>query len=84
MDYWRNSKKKYLRDKWQQKHNSPRPKREVYNNTILPKETRKTLTRKPNFTPKATRKRRRRKKFTRRKEIIKIWAEINEKWKKQY
>ena len=29
-------------------------KREVYSNTILPKETRKTLNRHPNFTPKTT------------------------------
>ena len=28
------------------------PKREVYSNTILPQETRKTLNRQPNFTPK--------------------------------
>ena len=34
-------------------------KREVYSNTILPQETRKTSNRKPNFTPKATGKRRR-------------------------
>ena len=27
-------------------------KREVYSNTILPQETRKTLNRQPNFTPK--------------------------------
>ena len=57
-------------------------KREVYSNTILPQERRKTSTRQPNFIPKATRKRRRKKKKTkigRRKEIIKIWAEINEK-----
>ena len=33
-------------------------KREVYSNTILPQETRKTLNRQPNFTPKATGKRR--------------------------
>ena len=31
-------------------------KREVYRNTIWPQETRKTLNRQPNFTPKATRK----------------------------
>ena len=29
-------------------------KREVYSNTILPKETIKTLNRHPNFTPKTT------------------------------
>ena len=36
-------------------------KREVYSNTILPQETRKASTRQPNFTPKATGKRRRKK-----------------------
>ena len=34
------------------------PKREVYSNTILPQETRKTLNRQPNFTSKTTGKRR--------------------------
>ena len=29
-------------------------KREVYSNTILPQETRETLNRQPNFTPKTT------------------------------
>ena len=38
-----------------QKSNS---KREVYSNTILPQETRKTLNRQPNFTPETTGKRR--------------------------
>ena len=33
-------------------------KREVYSNTILPQETRKTLNSQPNFTPKITGKRR--------------------------
>ena len=32
-------------------------KREVYSNTILPQETRKTSNRHPNFTPKPTGKR---------------------------
>ena len=36
-------------------------KREVYSNTILPQETRKTSNRQPNFTPKATGNRRRKK-----------------------
>ena len=31
-------------------------KREVYSNTILPLETRKTLNRQPNFTPKTVEK----------------------------
>ena len=50
-------------------------KREVYSNTILPQETRKTLNGQHNFTPKTTGKRRRKKKnpkVSRRKEIIKI------------
>ena len=36
------------------------PKRQVYSNTILPQETRKTSNRQPNFTPKTTGKTRRR------------------------
>ena len=52
----------------QQKH-----KREVYSNTILPQETRKTMNRQPNCTPKTTGKRRTKKpKIIRRKEIIMI------------
>ena len=47
-------------------------KREVYSNTILPQETRKTLNRQSNFTPKTTRKRTKIPKISRRKEIIKI------------
>ena len=73
------------------KHNNSKPmgcgksssKREVYHNTILPQETRKTLNRQPNFTPKTTEKRRTTKKknpkISRRKDIMKIRAEINEK-----
>ena len=65
--YWRNQKGnwKVSRNKWQWKHNNSKPmrgnenssKREVYSNTILPQETRKTSNRKPNFTPKTTGKR---------------------------
>ena len=33
------------------------PKREVYSNTILPQETRKTSNNQPNFTPRTTGKR---------------------------
>ena len=59
-------------------------KREFYSNTILPQETRKTLNRQPNFIPKTTGKRRTKKlKISRRKEIIKIRAEINEKEMKE-
>ena len=60
--------------------------REVYSNTILPQEARKTSNRQPNLTPKTTRKRRTKKKplkISRMKEIIKIWAEINEKEMKE-
>ena len=54
--------------------------RKDYNNTILPQEI-KTSNRQPNFTPKATGKRREKKKpkVSRKKEIIKIQEEINEK-----
>ena len=79
--YWRNQKgnQKISRNKWQWEHNNSKPmgcsksssKREVYSNTILPQETRKTSNRQPNFTPKTTRKR--------RKKIRKIPAEINER-----
>ena len=55
-------------------------KREVYSNTILPQEKRKTLNRQPNFTSKTNGKRKTsHPQISRRKEIIKIWAEINEK-----
>ena len=60
------------------------PKKEVYSNTILPQEIRKTSNRQPNFTPKTTGKRRTKPpKISRRKEVIKIWAEINEKEMKE-
>ena len=61
------------------------PKREVYNNTILPQETRKTLNRQRNFTPKTTGKRTTTKNpiIRRREEIMKIWAEINGKEMKE-
>ena len=59
-------------------------KKEVYSNAILPQETRKTLNRQPNFTPKATGKKNQKKpKISRRKEIIMIRAEINEKEMKE-
>ena len=60
-------------------------KTEVYSNTILPQETRKILNRQPNFIPKMTGKRRLKKnpKISRRKEIIKIRTEINEKEMKE-
>ena len=56
-------------------------KRDFYSNTILPQHTIKLLKRQPNFTPKTTGKRKPppQKKIGKRKEIIKIQAEINEK-----
>ena len=58
--------KKISRNKWQWKHDHSKPmgcsksspKRDVYSNTILPQETRKTLNRQSNFIPKTTGKRR--------------------------
>ena len=59
-------------------------KKEVYSNTILTQETRKISNRQPNFTPKTTGKRRTKiPQISRRKEIIKIWAEIHEKEMKE-
>ena len=57
--------------------------REVYSNTILPQETRKTLNGQLNFTPKTTGKRIKNTHNQQRKEIIKIQAEINEKEMKE-
>ena len=42
-------------------------KREVYSNTILPQETRKTLNRQPNFRPKIVGKRR-----TKKQKLIEV------------
>ena len=54
-------------------------KREVYSNTSLPQETRKISNKQSNITPKGTREEEQTKyKVSRRKEIIKIRAEINE------
>ena len=64
--------KKNPRNKWQWKHNNSEPmgcnksssKREVYSNKIVPQETRKISNRQPNFKPKATGKRWRRRSTT--------------------
>ena len=63
-------------------------KKEIYSNTILPQETRKAPNKQPNFAPKTTGKRtttttKKNSKISRRKEIINIWAEINEKEMKE-
>ena len=57
---------KIPRDKWQWKHDDPKPmgcsksssKRDVYSYTSLPKETRKISNKQSNVTPKGTRERR--------------------------
>ena len=59
-------------------------KREVYSNTILNQETRKTSNRQPNFIPKTTgKKRTKNPKISKRKEIIKMRAEKKEKEMKE-
>ena len=60
-------------------------KRQVYSNTILPLDKRETSNRRPKFTPKKNWKKKKKKKpkSSRRKEIIKIQAEINEKEMKE-
>ena len=53
--------------------------REVYSNSISPQETRKISNKQSNLTPKETRKEEQKNsKVSRKKEIIKIRAEINE------
>ena len=65
-------------------HTKSSSKREVYINTILPQETRKTSNRQPNFTPKTTgKKEQKTPKVSGRKEIIKVRVEINEKEMKE-
>ena len=63
-------------------------KREVYSNISLPQETRETSNTQPKLTPKATGKRttttKNQPKVSRRKEIIKVRAEISEKEMKDY
>ena len=62
--------KNFSRNKWQLKHDKSKPmgysksssKREVYSNTSLPQETRKSSSRQPNFIPKTIGKRRSKKK----------------------
>ena len=57
---------KIPRDKWEWKHDNPKPmgcsksssKREVYSNTSLTKEKRKISSKQSNLTPKGTRERR--------------------------
>jgi len=54
-------------------------KREVHSNTSLSQKTRETSNKQPNFTPKQLEKENKNPKFSRRKKIVKIRAEINGK-----
>ena len=58
-------------------------KREVYSNTILLQETRNISNKQPKLTPKATKEEQKNPKVSRRKEIITIRSEINEKEMKE-
>ena len=74
------------RKKWKWKHDNPKPMGcrkssstwEFHSDTWLLQETGKISTNQPKFIPKATRERRAKRKISRRKEIINIWAEIDE------
>ena len=74
------------RDKQKQKHNGPNltgcskssSKMQADNNTVLPKESRKVSNEQPNLTPKTTREEQTKPKVGRRKEIIKMRAEVKE------
>ena len=92
--YWRNQKgnKKISRNKWQWKYDNSKPmgsresssKREVYSNTIISQEIRKKSTDKITLHLKQLQKEEQKPpNISRRKEIIKIWAEINEKEMKE-
>ena len=76
---------KIPQDNWKWKHNFPKSmgcsksssRREVYSNTGLPSETRKTLNKQPKLPSKELEKEEQTKpKVSRRKEIIKIRQEI--------
>ena len=86
MDHWRNQK--IPRNKWKWKHDDSKPmgcsknssKREVYSNTILTQETRKSQIN--NLTLHLTqleKEEQTKPKVSRRKEIIKIRAEIKDR-----
>ena len=65
-------------------HSKSSAKREVYSNTSLPQETGNISNKQPNLAAKAIRERRTKNpKASRRKEIIKIRSEINEKEMKE-
>jgi len=86
-----NKKSKSTWNKWKWKHNSPKPfgyskrdpKIDVYSITGLPQEARKISNKLPNLTPKGGKNKKQKEQQTkpqtsRRKEIIKIRAEISD------
>ena len=65
-------------------HYKSSAKRKVHSNTILSQEVRKTSNKQPNLTPKTSgKKNKKTPKISKRKEIIQIQAEINEKEMKE-
>ena len=58
-------------------------KREVYSNTILPQETRKTSNNLTFHLKQLEKEEEQQQKISTRKEMIKVWAEINEKEMKE-
>ena len=88
VDHWRNQRgnQKIPRDKWQWKHDDPKPvgcsksssKREVYSYTSLPQEIRKISNNLTLHLKELEKQEQRKPEVSRRKEIIKIRAEINE------
>ena len=90
-DHWRNQRgnKKIPRNKWQCKHDDPKPtgcsksssKREVYSNTILLQETWSISDKQPNLTPKAIRERRTKTPQSQQKERNNK-DQIRNKWKR--
>ena len=87
MDHWINQRgnRKILRDKGQQRYKNSKPlghskitsEREVYSNTLLFHERRKSSNKQPKLTPKATKEEGQTKPKISRREIIKTRAEIN-------
>ena len=77
------------RNEWKWKHNNPKPvgyckssaKGKVHSNTGLPQETRKKSNKKPNSTPikKLEKEEMKNHRVSRRKQILKIRAEITAK-----
>ena len=88
MDHFRNQRenKRIPRDKRKWKHNDPKPmgcskscsKRVVYSNTVLPQETRKISNNLNLHLKQLEKEKQTKSKVSRRKEIIKVRAEINE------